>query len=96
MSRRRDPDVDRNGGIGTGVAYQGVDRNSTNYSEPVRTEMSGGAYASQMANVLGQLQSVYGPPGNDGTLESTFSNFTKSLQTLSASPGSRMRRRSAC
>src|SRR6201987_2658235 len=37
--------------------------------------------------VHGQLQSVYGTPGGDGTLETTFSNFTSALQSLSTNPG---------
>ena len=54
----------------------------------LRTETSGGAYADQMANILGQLQSVYGPPGGDGTLETSYNNFTTALQALSTSQGS--------
>ena len=47
----------------------------------------GGAYADQIANILGQLQSVYGTPGGDGTLETALNNFTTALQSLSNSPG---------
>ena len=54
----------------------------------MRTEISGGAYADQTANILGQLQSVYGTPGGDGTLETTLNNFTTALQALSSNPGS--------
>src|ERR1700676_594678 len=40
----------------------------------LRSETSGGAYADQMASVLKQLQTVYGTPGEAGTLETAFSN----------------------
>ncbi len=77
------------GGVGIGVRVDGVTRSLDQFIQSqLRTETSGGAYASQMANVLGQLQSVYGTPGNAGTLEATFSNFTTALQSLSASPNS--------
>ncbi len=77
------------GGIGAGVRVDGVDRQLDKFIQSqLRTETSGGAYASQTANVLNQLQSVYGTPGNDGTLEASFNKFTTALQTLSSSPGS--------
>jgi flagellar hook-associated protein 1 FlgK len=41
-----------------------------------------------MANILKQLQSVYGTPGNSGTLETALNSFTSSLQALSTSAGS--------
>src|SRR5258708_4921413 len=41
-----------------------------------------------MASVLTQLQSVYGTPGDAGTLETAFSNFTTALQSLSTTSGS--------
>jgi len=53
----------------------------------LRTETSGGAYADQISNVLGQLQSLYGTPGGTGTLEATYNNFTSALQALSANSG---------
>ena len=56
-------------------------------SRQLRTETAGGAYADQIANVLGQLQNVYGTPGEDGTLEAAYNNFTSALQALSASSG---------
>lgn len=77
------------GGIGAGVRVDGVDRQLDKFIQSqLRTEMSGGAYASQTANVLNQLQSVYGTPGNAGTLEASFNKFTTALQTLASSPGS--------
>ena len=74
---------------GSSVRIAGVNRQLDQYIQSqLRTETSGGAYADQMANILGQLQSVYGTPGDAGTLENAFSNFTAALQQLSGSPGS--------
>ncbi|MGN6410271.1 MAG: flagellar hook-associated protein FlgK [Nitrobacter sp.] len=76
------------GGTGAGVRVIGVNRTLDTYVQSqLRTENAGGAYADQIANVLGQLQNVYGTPGNDGTLEAAYNNFTSALQALSASSG---------
>src|SRR4051812_38991935 len=78
------------GGAGNGasVRINGVNRPLDQYIQAqLRTESAGGAYAGQIANVLSQLQSVYGTPGEAGTLETAFSNFTGALQGLSASSG---------
>src|SRR6195256_4887233 len=79
------------GGAGNGasVRVNGVNRQLDQYIQAqLRTEPSGGAYADQIANILSQLQNVYGTPGQDGTLENAFSNFTSAVQSLSASSGS--------
>jgi flagellar hook-associated protein 1 len=77
------------GGDGAGVQVTGVNRQLDLYVQnQLRTETSGGAYADQTSNILGQLQNVYGTPGGGGTLETTFSNFTTALQALSTSSGS--------
>src|SRR6202000_92693 len=76
------------GTSGTSVNVTGVSRQLDLYVQSqLRTETSGGAYADQMSNILGQLQSVYGTPGSSGTLETALSNFTTALQGLSASSG---------
>jgi flagellar hook-associated protein 1 FlgK len=76
------------GDTGSGVRVIGVNRTLDTYVQSqLRTENAGGAYADQIANVLGQLQNVYGTPGNDGTLEAAYNNFTSALQALSASSG---------
>ena len=54
----------------------------------LRTETGGSGYADQMANILKQLQNVYGNPGGSGTLETALNTFTNSLQALSTSAGS--------
>lgn len=79
------------GGVGNGanVRINGVNRQLDQYIQAqLRTESAGGAYADQIANILSQLQNVYGAPGQAGTLETAFSNLTGALQGLSASSGS--------
>ncbi len=77
------------GGTGASVQVTGVNRELDLFVQSqLRTETSGGAYADQMSNILSQLQSVYGTPGGDGTLETAFSNFTTALQALSTTSGS--------
>jgi flagellar hook-associated protein 1 FlgK len=84
------------GGAGTSVQVTGVNRQLDLYVQSqLRTETSGGAYADQTANILGQLQDVYGTPGGAGTLETTYSNFTTALQALSTSQGSQSAQTSA-
>jgi flagellar hook-associated protein 1 FlgK len=77
------------GDLGASVSIAGVSRELNQFIQTqLRTETSGGAYASQMASVLTQLQSVYGTPGAAGTLETAFSNFTAALQSLQTASGS--------
>ncbi len=77
------------GDSGSSVLVTGVNRQLNQYIQSqLRTETGGGAYANQMANVLTQLQSVYGTPGSAGSLETAFSNFTAALQGLSTTSGS--------
>ena len=55
------------------VQVTGVNRQLDLYVQSqLRTETSGGAYADQMSNILGQLQNVYGTPGGAGTLETAL------------------------
>jgi len=75
------------GGYGSSVTTNGVNRQLDLFVQnQLRTETSGGAYANQMANILGQLQGVYGTPGGNGTLETALNNFTTALQGLSGNP----------
>jgi len=77
------------GGDGASVQVTGVNRQLDLFVQSqLRTETSGGAYADQMSNILSQLQNVYGTPGGDGTIETSYSNFTTALQALSTSQGS--------
>ena len=77
------------GDTGASVSVTGVNRQLNEFVQTqLRSETSGGTYADQMASVLTQLQSVYGTPGADGSLESAYSNFTSALQSLSTNSGS--------
>src|ERR1700712_6030003 len=79
------------GGAGNGASVRdtGVNRQLDQYIQAqLRTETSGGAYADQTASILSRLQNVYGTPGEAGTLENAYSNFTSAVQALSASSGS--------
>ena len=77
------------GDMGASVSVTGVNRQLNQFIQTqLRSETSGGTYADQMANVLTQLQSVYGTPGADGSLEAAYSNFTTALQSLSTNSGS--------
>jgi flagellar hook-associated protein 1 len=76
------------GGIGTGVQVTGITRALDTYVQSqLRTETSGDGYADQMSNVLQQLQTVYGTPGGQGTLETAFSNLTTAVQGLQTNSG---------
>jgi flagellar hook-associated protein 1 FlgK len=76
------------GGVGTGVQVAGITRALDTYIQSqLRTETSGGGYADTMSSVLQQLQTVYGTPGGQGTLETDFSNLTTAVQGLSANSG---------
>ncbi|MBR0780716.1 flagellar hook-associated protein FlgK [Bradyrhizobium iriomotense] len=76
------------GDFGSTAMTTGVSRElDTFVLNQLRTETGGSGYADQMANFLKQLQSVYGTPGNNGTLETALNNFTTALQALSTSSG---------
>ena len=77
------------GDTGASVSVTGVNRQLNQYIQTqLRTETSGGAYADQMASVLTQLQTVYGTPGQAGSLETAYSNFKTAVQALSTTSGS--------
>ncbi len=81
-------EVTTGAGDGSSVVTSGVSRELDLFVQnQLRTETSGGAYADQIANILGQLQSVYGTPGGDGSLEAALNSFTSALQALSSNPG---------
>ncbi|QPF94012.1 flagellar hook-associated protein FlgK [Bradyrhizobium commune] len=77
------------GEFGSTAKTTGVSRDIDSYVlGQLRTETGGSGYADQTANILKQLQNVYGNPGGSGTLETALNNFTSSLQALSTSAGS--------
>ncbi len=74
------------GGAGSSALVTGVTRELDTFVQgQLRTEIGGGGFADQTANILNQLQTLYGTPGNVGTLETAFNNFTTTLQALSTS-----------
>ncbi|KJC39485.1 flagellar basal body rod protein FlgC [Bradyrhizobium sp. LTSP849] len=77
------------GEFGSTAKTTGVSRDIDTYVQnQLRIETGGSGYADQTANILNQLQNVYGNPGGSGTLETALNNFTTSLQALSTSAGS--------
>jgi flagellar hook-associated protein 1 FlgK len=76
------------GNSGASVNVTGVNRQLDQFLQTqLRNETSGGAFADQTANILSQLQTVYGTPGQAGSLENSLSNFTTAVQALSTSAG---------
>jgi len=77
------------GDVGSSVRVIGVNRQLNQFVQTqLRTETAGGAYADQIASVLSQLQTTYGTPGDAGSIETAYSNFTTALQSLSTTSGS--------
>ncbi|SFJ95011.1 flagellar hook-associated protein FlgK [Bradyrhizobium sp. cf659] len=77
------------GDFGSTAMTTGVSRELDSFVlNQLRTETGGSGYADQTANILKQLQNVYGNPGGSGTLETALNNFTTALQALSTSAGS--------
>jgi flagellar hook-associated protein 1 len=54
----------------------------------LRAEVSGGAYATMRADYYSRIQSIFGEPGANSTLETAFNDYTTALQALSTSPDS--------
>lgn len=78
---------------GASVRVTGVNRQLDQYLlSQLRTETAGAGYADQMSSILTQLQSIYGTPGGDGTLEAAYNNFTSALQALAANSGTQSAR----
>jgi flagellar hook-associated protein 1 FlgK len=70
-----------------GVRIGDVQRQLDTYvQKQLRAESGGSAYATLRAQYYQQLQDIYGQPGSDTSLPSTFSNFTSALQALASSP----------
>ncbi len=81
------------GEFGSSVRVAGINRELDVYLQrQLRTEISGAAYAGLRAEVLDQLQSIYGTPGSAGTLESSFNALTNAVQALSTSSDSQSAR----
>jgi flagellar hook-associated protein 1 len=81
------------GEFGASVRVAGINRELDIYLQrQLRTEIAGAAYSGLRAEVLDQLQSIYGTPGSAGTLESAFSALTNAVQALSTSSDSQSAR----
>src|SRR3954466_10053995 len=77
------------GNLTIGVRISAVNRELDQYLQrQVRTETSGGSYASTRADYFQRLQGVFGQPGDSNALETVFNGFTSALQSLSTSPDS--------
>ncbi|MBR1124291.1 flagellar hook-associated protein FlgK [Bradyrhizobium lablabi] len=81
------------GDYGSSVLINGVNRELDQYLQTqVRTEMSGATYSAIRSTYLSNLQSVYGNPGDAGTIEYAFNNLLTAVQGLSTSPDSQAAR----
>jgi len=77
------------GSVGVGVDFAGVNRTlDTLVQSQLWTETSGGSYADAAAQLYGQLQQIYGPPGSAGAFDKTFNAFTAAVQALATNPAS--------
>jgi flagellar hook-associated protein 1 FlgK len=74
-------------GTAIGVRIGEVQRHLDEFvQKQLRAENAGAAYADLRANFYNQLQQIYGQPGSNTSLDSTFNNLTSALQALAASP----------
>ena len=81
------------GEFGSSVRVAGINRELDIYLQrQLRTEIAGASYAGLRAEVLDQLQAIYGTPGSAGTLESAFNSLTTAVQALSTSSDSQSAR----
>ncbi|TMJ05738.1 MAG: flagellar hook-associated protein FlgK [Alphaproteobacteria bacterium] len=77
------------GDVTIGVRLSSINRELDQYLQrQLRTETSGGAYASTRTDFFQRLQGILGQPGADNALETVFNNFVSSAQALSTSPDS--------
>lgn len=81
------------GDIGASVRIAGVNRELDIYVQrQMRTEISGAGYAGLRADFLSRLQAIYGDPGSQATLVSSFGSFATAVQALSTSSDSQSAR----
>jgi flagellar hook-associated protein 1 FlgK len=77
------------GNITIGVRISAVNRELDTYLQrQIRTETSGGSYASTRADYYSRLQDVFGQPGAANALESVYNDFSAATQALATSPDS--------
>jgi len=77
-------------GITAGAVREiGVDRMlDTLIQKQLRTEASGGGYASIRADFLSRIDSMFGQPGSSIGINKTFADFSTAMQQLAADPAS--------
>lgn len=77
------------GQYASGVRIEGVNRELDIYMQKqLWTETSGLGFAGMRAQYLSRLQSVYGVPGSQATLENVYAQLTSTVQALTTSPDS--------
>jgi flagellar hook-associated protein 1 FlgK len=77
------------GDLTIGVRLSSINRELDQYLQrQLRTETSGGTYASTRADFFQRLQGILGQPGGDNALETVFNGFVSAAQALSTSPDS--------
>jgi flagellar hook-associated protein 1 FlgK len=77
------------GELTIGVRLSSINRELDLYLQrQLRTETSGGSYATARADFFQRLQDVFGQPGGDNALETVFNGFVSAAQALSTSPDS--------
>ena len=77
------------GELTIGVRLSSINRELDQYLQrQLRTETSGGTYASTRTDFFQRLQGILGQPGGDNALETVFNNFVSAAQALSTSPDS--------
>jgi flagellar hook-associated protein 1 len=77
------------GGLTIGVRLSSINRELDQYLQrQLRTETSGGSYATARADFFQRLQDVFGQPGAENALETVFNGFVSAAQALSTSPDS--------
>jgi flagellar hook-associated protein 1 len=77
------------GELTIGVRLASINRELDQYLQrQLRTETSGGTYASTRADFFQRLQTVFGQPGANDAIDTVFNDFVSAAQTLATSPDS--------
>ncbi|HEU4518400.1 MAG TPA: flagellar hook-associated protein FlgK [Microvirga sp.] len=76
---------DRTAGVRSGEVERVLD---LLVQKQLRLERAGASYTSFMARLSGQVDRLFGTPGEAGALDTVLNTFTQSLQTLLSDPGS--------
>jgi flagellar hook-associated protein 1 FlgK len=88
-------DTDVIAGRTAGVRVAAIQREIDTYVQrQLRTETSGLTFSNIAANYLSQLQSIYGTPGGESSLDTRVVNFTNALDALATTPSSQSTRQS--